>query len=174
VSLERLSRSDFQLDNPHGYSSPYDRAAQVWAARFAAAREEAMNWRLAVIGLTSVPALLSLAIGLSVGRASVLRYVTEVAGPREVPTANLTTEPDRISRTQIDFSLDQSMKSNSPLIDLVTMRERWLDVYDYVDDRDAEAFNTAAGTGPSVAKPFNSVRHRRGHPWHRRSGRHPR
>ena len=82
-----LGRAAFGFDNDPRSRSLYDRAAQVWAARIVAARREAMNWRLAAVGSMSLSALLGLAITMSAGRASVVRYVTEVRSLREVPTA---------------------------------------------------------------------------------------
>ena len=52
-----------------------------------------MNWRLAALGSMSLTALLGLAIAISAGRASLVRYVTEVQSVREVATAKIAPEP---------------------------------------------------------------------------------
>ena len=126
-----------------------------------------MNWRLAALGSMSLTALLGLAIAISAGRASLVRYVTEVQSVREVATAKIAPEPERTPHT------DQSTTNISSLpIDLATMRERWLDAYsfDYVEDRESETFNDQNRGDGSLARPFSSVRRRRGHPWHRHRG----
>jgi type IV secretory pathway TrbF-like protein len=88
-----------------------------------------MNWRLAALGSISLTALLGLAIAISTGRASGVRYVTEVQSLREFPTAKVAPEPERTPDMQV-FSSDQSTTNIPSLsIDLATMRERWLDAY---------------------------------------------
>src|ERR1700736_6006069 len=94
-------------DHPRACSL-YDRAAEIWAARIVAAQREAMNWRLAAVGSMSLTALLGLAIAMSAGRASVVRYVTEVQNLPQVATAKVAPEPERAPHTQIVFPLDQS------------------------------------------------------------------
>src|ERR1700736_921622 len=160
---------DHCFDNHPRSSSLYDRAAEVWAARIVAARREAMNWRLAALGSMSLTALLGLAIAMSAGRASVVRYVTEVQSLPEVATAKVALEPERTLHTQIVFPWDQSSTNTPSLsIDLATIRERWLDAYsyDYVEDREVETFNDYNRADGSLARPLSSVRHRRNHPWH--------
>jgi type IV secretory pathway TrbF-like protein len=129
-----------------------------------------MNWRLAALGSMSLAALLGLAIAISTGRANVVRYVTEVQSLPEVATAKVAPEPEGTPRRQIVFSADQSTTNIPSLsIDLATMRERWLDAYNYyyLEDREAETFNDYNRADGSLARPFSSVRHRGGHPWHR-------
>jgi hypothetical protein len=164
-----LGRAAFRFDNHPRSGSLYDRAAQVWAARIVAARREAMNWRLAALASMSLTALLGLAIAISAGRASVVRYVTEVQSLPEVATPKVALEPERTLHTQIVFPWDQSSTNTPSLsIDLATIRERWLDAYsyDYVEDREVETFN-GYNRGDGSPASFGSVRHRRGHPWHR-------
>ena len=103
-------------------------------------------------------------------------YVVELEPLRQVATAD--SEPV-LEGTVPTAGLppdhpETSMSSLS--IDLLTLRERWLAVYDYsyVDDREPEAANDYASDSGSRQKRVGSGHHRNAHVWRRHGSQWPR
>jgi type IV secretory pathway TrbF-like protein len=102
-----------------------------------------VSWQFAALGSITVPGL-GTALAISIGRANMVTYVIEVEAPSQVATTTSAPQLERSKPTQTVFSPDYPESNMSSLsIDLVTLRERWLAVYDYsyVDEREPEASN---------------------------------
>ena len=159
--------------------SIYDWAARLWAAVLIAGRQETVSWQSAALGSIMVSALLGIALAISSGRANVVTYVVEPEAPRQVVTARVATptpdlqfEPAVSTRTVFSPELPGT-NMISPPTDFITLRERWLAIYDYsyLGNREPEASNGYAGVPASERKSIGPGSHRKTHTW-RRHGSH--
>ena len=133
--------------------TPYQKAALAWAERLGSVRAQAMNWRLAALGSTSVCALLGLACAVSAGRATVTPYVVEIArqGTHPIDPGTATSAP---SDAQIAFFLARFVKNVRSLsVDPIVVRASWMDALNYVTARGARSLNDYARD----ASPFDKI-----------------
>ncbi|CAN7221803.1 conjugal transfer protein TrbF [Bradyrhizobium sp. LjRoot220] len=134
--------------------TPYQKAAQVWDERLGSARVQAANWRLAALLATSLSALLGLTVLLIVGRSSVVPYVVEVDRLGEVRAVGPAIEAYQPSDAQIAHFLARFIGNVRSLsVDPVIVRSNWLQAYDFVTDRGAQALNEYA----READPFTKI-----------------
>jgi len=148
-----LRRAPLRFSNPSEPATPYQKAAQVWAQHLGSARIQATNWRLAALGSTSLSALLSVALAISAGRASVTPYIIEVDRLDEARAVNPAMEPHAPSDAQIAYFLARLVKNVRSLsTDPIVVRTNWLDAYDYVTDRAAQTLNDYARDANPFAK----------------------
>ena len=125
--------------------TPYQKAAQVWDERLGSSRVQAHNWRLAALGSTGLSVLLGLILSVFVGRSSVVPYVVEVDRLGEVRAVGPAFEAYQPSDAQIAHFLARFIENvRSISIDPVVVRTNWLQAYDYVTDRGAQALNEYA------------------------------
>jgi hypothetical protein len=120
-----------------------------------------------------VAALLGTALAISIGRASVATYVVEVEPLRQVVTADSEPHLEATVSAPAGLSPDHPESDLSAIsIDLLSLRERWLTVYDYyIDDREPEPADDYAAVPGSRQKHLDPGHHRKSHVW-RRHGSH--
>jgi type IV secretion system protein VirB5 len=134
--------------------TPYQKAAQVWDERLGSARVQALNWRLAALGMIGLALVLAAILTITVARSGVVPYVVEVDRLGEVRAVGPAVEPYRPTDAQIAHFLARFIENVRSLsIDPVVVRANWLRAYDYVTDRGAQTLNDYA----READPFGKI-----------------
>jgi type IV secretory pathway TrbF-like protein len=134
--------------------TPYQKAAQVWDERLGSARVQALNWRLAALGMIGLALVLAAILTITVARSGVIPYVVEVDRLGEVRAVGPAAEPYRPTDAQIAHFLARFIENVRSLsIDPVVVRANWLRAYDYVTDRGAQTLNDYA----READPFGKI-----------------
>jgi type IV secretion system protein VirB5 len=149
-----LRRNSIRVRSSPELITTYQRAAQVWAEQLGAVRTQAMNWRLAALGSTSICALLGLACAISAGRAGITPYIVETARLDGTRALDPSTASDAPSDAQIAFFLARFVRNVRSLsVDPIVVRASWMDALNYVTARGARSLNDYARD----ASPFDKI-----------------
>jgi type IV secretion system protein TrbF len=134
--------------------TPFSRAGQIWDERIGSARTQAYSWRLMAFGCLGLTAALSGGLIWQSMQSRVVPYVVQVdrlGEARAVSPAEASYQP---TDAQIAWHLAHFVSDIRTIsLDPVLMRRSWLDAYDFVTRRGAQAIGSYART----ADPFADI-----------------
>jgi type IV secretion system protein TrbF len=134
--------------------TPFSRAGQIWDDRIGSARSQAYSWRLMAFGCLGLTAGLSGGVIWQSMQSRVTPYVVEVdrlGEARAVSPADAAFQP---TDPQIAWHLAHFVSDiRTVSLDPVLMRRSWLEAYDFVTRRGAQAIGSYART----ASPFAGI-----------------
>jgi type IV secretion system protein VirB5 len=125
--------------------TPYQRAGQAWDARIGAARVQARNWRLAFFGTLALSGTLAGGLIWQTTRSTITPWVVEVDKLGKAEAIAPATTDYRPSDPQIAWYLAHFIVEVRSLPDdPVVLRHNWLDAYNFVTAKGAQALNAYA------------------------------
>jgi type IV secretion system protein TrbF len=131
--------------------TPFSRAGQLWDERIGSARAQARNWRLMAFGCLGLSCAMSVGLVWQAAQSRVTPYVVEVdrlGEARAVSPAEAGYQP---TDPQIAWHLAHFITDiRTVSLDPVLMRRSWLEAYDLVTRRGAQAIGDYA----RAANPF--------------------
>jgi type IV secretory pathway TrbF-like protein/sugar phosphate permease len=133
--------------------APYRQAAGIWADRLDDTRDKPQNWRLAALGSTIVPALLSLALAISIGGATATPYVLDLRRLDALRVHQATTNAYPPSDAQIAYFLGHFIRNVRSLsLDPIVVRANRTNTLDYVTAPLARSLYDYADNGNPFTK----------------------
>lgn len=125
--------------------TPYQRAGQAWDERIGAARVQARNWRLAFFGTLALSGALAGGLIWQTTRGTITPWVVEVDKLGRAEAIAPATADYRPSDPQIAWYLAHFIEEvRSVPDDPVVLRHNWLDAYNFVTAKGAQALNEYA------------------------------
>ena len=134
--------------------TPYQRAGQAWDARIGSARVQARNWRLAFFSMLVMCGGLAAGLVWQSAHGTITPWVVQVDTLGQAQAVAPAVADYRPTDPQIAWHLARFIEEvRSVPADPVVLRRNWLDAYDYVTDKGAQALNDYART----SDPFSQI-----------------
>lgn len=131
--------------------TPFARAGQLWDERIGSARVQARNWRLMAFGCLALSSAMSIGLIWQSTQSRVTPYVVEVDRLGEARAVSPAEANYRPTDPQIAWHLARFIADiRTVSLDPVLMRRSWLEAYDFVTRRGAQAIGDYA----RIANPF--------------------
>ena len=133
--------------------TPYQAAAQVWDNRIGSARVQAKNWRLMAFGCLILALLMAGGLVWRSAQSIVTPYVVEVDSAGRVRAVGEAATPYKPNDAQIAYHLARFLTDVRSLsIDLIVVRQNWLEAYEYTTDKGAATLNDYARANDPFAR----------------------